>query len=103
MGRYQIRERRAAAAARFHRSSLHYQSQRDLMMALRQRARELPQMRVRFGYRRLIVLLRREGWDLGKHRFIGSTPRRRSRPAGALLAARDRRPSRAAPAIDGAQ
>jgi putative transposase len=30
--------------------------------------RELAQSRVRFGYRRLLVLLRREGWDLGKKR-----------------------------------
>lgn len=37
-------------------------------MPLRQRMRELEQTRVRFGYRRLLVLLRREGWDLGKKR-----------------------------------
>jgi putative transposase len=30
--------------------------------------RELAQTRVRFGYRRLLVLLRREGWELGKKR-----------------------------------
>ena len=30
--------------------------------------RELAQSRVRFGYRRLLVLLRREGWELGKKR-----------------------------------
>ena len=39
------------------------------MTALRQRMRELAQTRVRFGYRRLRVLLRREGWDVGKERF----------------------------------
>src|SRR5205823_7987006 len=44
-------------------------SRRDPLTALRQRLRELAQTRVRFGYRRLLVLLRREGWDLGKHRF----------------------------------
>ena len=37
-------------------------------LALRQRIRELAQTRVRFGYRRLLVLLRREGWELGKKR-----------------------------------
>jgi putative transposase len=31
--------------------------------------RELAQTRVRFGYRRLRVLLLREGWDVGKERF----------------------------------
>ena len=69
MGRYQVSHRRGAMAARFHRSSLRYQSRRDPLTALRQRMRELAQSRVRFGYRRLLVLLRREGWDLGKHRF----------------------------------
>ena len=31
--------------------------------------RELAQTRVRFGYRRLRVLLLREGWEVGKERF----------------------------------
>ena len=31
--------------------------------------RELAQSRVRFGYRRLRVLMHREGWDIGKERF----------------------------------
>jgi putative transposase len=31
--------------------------------------RELAQARVRFGYRRLRVLLLREGWEVGKERF----------------------------------
>jgi transposase InsO family protein len=69
MGRYEVSQRRAAMAARFHRSSLRYQSQRDPLTALRQRMRELAQSRVRFGYRRLLVLLRREGWDVGKKRL----------------------------------
>lgn len=41
--------------------------------SLRQRVRELAQARVRFGYRRIFMLLRREGWDVGEarfHRFI---------------------------------
>ena len=69
MGRYEVSERRAAMVARFHRSSLRYQSRRDPLTVLRQRMRELSQTRVRFGYRRLLVMLRREGWDVGKHRF----------------------------------
>jgi putative transposase len=31
--------------------------------------RELAQARVRFGYRRILVLLKREGWDVGKSRL----------------------------------
>ena len=68
MGRYQVSERRAVGAARFCLSSIRYQSCRDPLTALRQRMRELAQSRVRFGYRRLLVLLRREGWELGKKR-----------------------------------
>jgi putative transposase len=39
------------------------------LTALRARMRELAQTRVRFGYRRLRVLMRREGWEVGKDRF----------------------------------
>src|SRR5262249_36939127 len=68
MGRYQVSERRATRAARFWLSSIRYQSCRDPLTTLRQRLRELAQTRVRFGYRRLLVLFRREGWALGKKR-----------------------------------
>jgi putative transposase len=69
MGRYGVSERRACRTARFWRSSLRYESRRDPLTALRQRLRELAQTRVRFGYRRLRVLLLREGWAVGKERF----------------------------------
>jgi putative transposase len=29
--------------------------------------REIAQSRVRYGYRKILVLLRREGWLVGKH------------------------------------
>jgi transposase InsO family protein len=35
----------------------------------RQRVRELAQARVRFGYRRIYMMLKREGWDLGKDKL----------------------------------
>jgi putative transposase len=69
MGRYGVSQRRAARAARFWRSSVRYESRRDPLTTLRQRMRELAQTRVRFGYRRLLVMLHREGWEVGKHRF----------------------------------
>ena len=68
MGRYEVSERRATRAARCCLSSIRDQSCRDPLTAVRQRMRELAQSRVRFGYRRLLVLLRREGWELGKKR-----------------------------------
>ena len=37
--------------------------------ALRQLMREMAQTRVRFGYRRLRVLMVREGWEVGKERL----------------------------------
>jgi putative transposase len=69
MGRYQVSERRATGTARFCLSSIQYESCRDALTALRQRLREIAQARVRFGYRRLLVLLRREGWAVGKKRI----------------------------------
>ena len=39
------------------RSSVYYQSRKEPLTALRERMRELAQTRVRFGYRRLRVLM----------------------------------------------
>lgn len=47
------------------RSSCRYESVADERAALRRRMRELAAVRVRYGYRRLHILLRREGWDVG--------------------------------------
>jgi putative transposase len=51
------------------RASLQYQSRRDPQVALRMRLRELAAARVRFGYRRLTVLLRRDGWRVNAKRI----------------------------------
>ncbi len=69
MGRYGVSIRRACRVVKTTRSSVYYTRRKDPLTALRQRAHELAQARVRFGYRRLLVLLRREGWDVGKERF----------------------------------
>ncbi len=45
-----------------------YQSRRDPQKELRMRIRELAGSRVRYGYRRLSVLLRREGWRVNTKR-----------------------------------
>ena len=50
------------------RGTLRYIAQRDPQQALRRRRRELAAVRVRFGYRRLTVLLRREGWRVNAKR-----------------------------------
>ncbi len=52
----------------FPRSSPRYETTRDPQDALRVRLRDLAGARVRYGYRRLLVLLRREGWDVNHKR-----------------------------------
>jgi hypothetical protein len=37
------------------------------LTGLRARIREIAQSRVCYGYRKILVLLRREGWQVGKH------------------------------------
>jgi putative transposase len=51
------------------RSTLRRKSRRDPQEALRNRLRELASVRVRYGYRRLTVLLKREGWKVNAKRI----------------------------------
>ena len=67
-GAYAIGERRACHATGFHRSSQRYRPRRDPQTELRMRLRDLAAVRVRYGYRRLHVLLRREGWPVNHKR-----------------------------------
>lgn len=59
---YGLGERRACRALGASRSSVRYESRRLSYEALRQRLRELAAVRVSWGYKRLHILLRREGW-----------------------------------------
>lgn len=54
--------RRACATFRIDTSLYHYKSKRGEQADLKARIREIAQTRVRYGYRRVHVLLRREGW-----------------------------------------
>ena len=65
---YQVSQRRAARLLPMNRGTLRYVARRDDQLALRRRLRELAAVRVRFGYRRLTVLLRREGWRVNAKR-----------------------------------
>ena len=51
------------------RATYYYKSRRSDDAALRIRLRDLAQVHVRFGYRRLHVLLRREGWGVN-HKLV---------------------------------
>jgi putative transposase len=65
---YQVSERRACGALGFNRASHRYQSVADPQVALRLRLRELAAARVGWGYERLHILLRREGWAVNHKR-----------------------------------
>ena len=54
--------RRACGALNFDRSTYHYTSRRADQACLERRIREICETRVRYGYRRVHVLLEREGW-----------------------------------------
>ena len=64
---YRVSERRACRVARMHRATFRYRSYRDPRAELRMRIREIAQVRVRYGYRKIRVLLNREGWKVGKY------------------------------------
>ena len=62
-------ERRACSVIAADRTSIRYRSRRPDEGELRDRLRELANARRRFGYRRLFVLLRREGEPAGRNRI----------------------------------
>ena len=51
------------------RFSHHYQPHGDDQAELKKRINEIAQTRVRYGYRRIHVLLRREGWEVNSKRI----------------------------------
>ncbi len=65
---YRVSERRACRVAGVARSTCRYRSQARNQSALRVRLRDLAAARVRYGYRRLHVLLQREGWRVNHKR-----------------------------------
>ena len=65
---YSLSERRACDLIGITRWSNRYQSCRDPQLDLRMRLRELASTRVRYGYRRLTILLRREGRQVNAKR-----------------------------------
>ena len=75
-GVYPMSERRASKPIQIPRASLQYQRRLDSQNALRIRLRELEVSREQFGYRRLIVLLRRGGWGVNASGSIASIPNR---------------------------
>jgi putative transposase len=65
---YDASQRRVCQALLFPRCSCRYQSVADEQAALRIRLRDLASSRVSYGYRRLHILLQREGWRVNHKR-----------------------------------
>jgi putative transposase len=84
--------RRACEVLKAGRSSYHYKSRRDDQADLKKRIKEIAEARVRYGYRRIHVLLVREGWRVNAKRVCrlyrelglqlrNKTPKRRVKAA----------------------
>ncbi len=65
---YKISERRACQLVVVNRSTVQYKSVRTDNPVLRARINEIAATRVRYGYPRIHVLLRREGWRVNRKR-----------------------------------
>jgi putative transposase len=65
---WRVSIRRACRAVPVDRSTYHYRSKRAGQAPLVKRIREIAETRVRYGYRRIHVLLRREGWPVNAKR-----------------------------------
>lgn len=87
-GEWNVSIRRACRVLLMDTSSYHYKPRRPGQAVLQQRIKEIGQTRMRYGYRRVHVLLRREGWRINLkrtyrlYRELGlqlrnKTPRRR--------------------------
>src|ERR1019366_638102 len=67
---YGASQRRICETMRFNRKSMQYKPKISAINeVLRARIKELSQARVRYGYRRIHVLLRREGWKVNPKRI----------------------------------
>ena len=65
---YEVSERRVCGVLNLSRSCCRYQSRADEQAALRIRIKDLAYARVSYGYRRIHILLQREGWRINHKR-----------------------------------
>jgi len=70
-GDWDVSIRRACRVFLLDTSTHHYRSRRPGQAGLEQRIKEICQTRVRYGYRRVHVLLRREGWHINQKKTRG--------------------------------
>ena len=62
MSEWKVSQRRACRLLKLAPKSYRYTSRRPAQAAIEAKIKEICQTRVRYGYRRVHVLLRREGW-----------------------------------------
>jgi len=62
MSEWKVSQRRACRVLQLDPTSYRYKSRRPAQATLESKIKEICQTRVRYGYRRVHVLLRREGW-----------------------------------------
>jgi len=65
---WQVSVRHACRTIMAARSTFYYKPHRDAQAVLRKRIREIAETRIRYGYRRIHVLLQREGWQVNAKR-----------------------------------
>lgn len=61
--------RRACKVLRFDTSTYHYKSRRTGQAELKLKIKDICQTRVRYGYRRVHILIKREGWPVNPKRI----------------------------------
>ena len=93
MNSYGASERHACRVLCVTRGTYRYRSSLDPRTELRMRIHQIAQARVRYGYRKIRVLLNREGWDVGKYLVYRLCKEeglmlKRMKPAGRRKAAR---------------
>jgi putative transposase len=72
---WRVSIRRACAVLELDISTYHYAPRRRDQAPLAARIRAICETRVRYGYRRVQVLLRREGWAVNRNRPIRTRDR----------------------------
>ena len=71
MSVWRVSERRACRVMQAHRSTQQYKTIRSDQADLKRRIKEIAETRVRCGYRRILVMLKREGWPVNAKRIYG--------------------------------
>lgn len=67
-GAFQISIRRACRVMRANRGNYHYKPKKDGQAVLVKRIREVAELRMHYGYKRIYIYLRREGWMINHKR-----------------------------------